>query len=479
MRVSRRKRQIGEAPTPSRRAIRPGRQSIPKWGSAFGMMPYTYIPRRQYEQYDISKLENSYLTASQLLALLPDLSSDVGLALWNVLRLGTAGFEYKVLDLSGNEDEAAKELLDNLMSRINERSGGVDGLIAQWFSSAFLQGGVCGEVALTEDMRDVDDFICIDPYSIKFNRNEEGKLVAFHIPPSSTMRIEMNPEKFWYIPVDPWIDDPYGRAPSAPVLQEVWFDISVITDLRKVVHNQGWPRIDIKILEEVLVNNAPMGIKNDPQKLRDWLDDRLRDVQTAYNELEPDDSFVHFDSVEIGQAASSGKLFDATAVMRVIERRMIKALKQLPILMASNEGTTETHGIVQWQIYVNGLKTFRKPVAFILSKMMELALQVWGIQGRVECSFEEIRTTDRKAEAEAEKIEIANAIDKWKMGWISWEDSAVEITGSAPPDASAEPDRNAFMGGFGAQQNANQNSEDLRDPFIHRLRDELELYPDG
>jgi hypothetical protein len=258
----------------------------------------------------------------------------------------------------------------------------------------------------------------------------------------------------------------------------VWFDISVITDLRKVIHNQGWPRIDIKILEETLVNNAPPGLKNDPQKLADWLNARLLEVQEAYDELEPDDSFVHFDSVQIDQAAETGKLFDATQVMRVIERRMIKALKQLPILMASNEGTTETHGTVQWQIYVNGLNAFRQPVAFILSKMMELALQVWGVQGRVECSFEEIRTTDRKADAEAEQLEIMNAVEKWKMGWISWEDASVEITGSAPPEGSVEPDRNALMGVQDQGAQDGNQGDNLNDRFIKRLHDEMEIFPE-
>ena len=454
--MARKPRQIGEPDIPRGTApLRPGRQTVPKWSSFFGMLPYNYIPRRQYERYDITRLEGSFWSAQQLLALLPDISPDVGLAVWNMLRLGSSGFNYTVKDAEGQDDHKGKSLLDNLVQRINLMQGGLEALIIQWVLSGFLQGAVAGEAALTEGLDDIDDFYAVDPAAIRFNRDDNMRLVAWHYPPvaktgSPATPVQLNPETFWYIPIDPWIDDPYGRPPAAPVLQEVWFDIALISDLRKVVHNQGWPRIDIRVLEEALIANAPPALKNDPGELREWLNDRLTDVQKAYNDLRPDDSFVHFDSVEINQAAgTSGKVIDAEAVMRSIERRMIKALKQLPILMASNEGTTETHGTVQWQIFVAGLRSLQKPVEFILSRMFSLALRVQGYQGRVECWFEPIRTTDRLIDAQAEAQEIRNAIGKWQAGWQTWEESAIEATGSAPPEGAVEPDPMfmAMMGG--------------------------------
>jgi hypothetical protein len=219
-------------------------------------MPYNYLPRRRYESYDLSQFENSYLKASQLLSLLPDLSPDVSLAVWNILRLGSSGFEYTVKDSTGQDDETGKELLDSIVNGINIQQGGINNLIIQWLLSGFLQGAVAGEVALTENLQDIDDYYVIDPSTIEFGRDENMKFVLWHIPPSGA-RIQLNPEKSWYIPIDPYIDDPYGRPPAAPVLQEVWFDVSVMSDLRKVVHNQGWPRIDIKVIEEVLLLNAP------------------------------------------------------------------------------------------------------------------------------------------------------------------------------------------------------------------------------
>jgi len=407
---------------------------------------------------------------------------------WNILRLGSSGFGYTVKDSTGQDDEKGKHIIDELLPRINARYGGLDGLIVQWLLSGFLQGAVTGEVALTENLKDIDDFHAIDPQYIECVLDAKGKVIDRFRPARGGAPVVMNPEKFWYVPIDSYIDDPYGRPPAAPVLQEVWFDVALITDLRKVVHNQGWPRIDIKILEEVLTNNAPASVKNNEEKLAKWINDRVTDVGTAYNALHPDDSFIHTDSVEINQATDNTKMFDVSALMRIIERRMIKALKQLPILMASNEGTTETHGTVQWKIFVAGLRSLQDPIAFVLGRMLQLSLDVYGYQGRVECWFEPIETTDRKADAEAEKVEIDNAIRKWAAGFQTWEESSIEVTGSAPPEGVEEPDPAMVVGGSASASatgvNANAGatrvamSAQAIDPITARLDAEFDLYPD-
>lgn len=433
------KRQVGEP----RRAARPivaGRQTQPR-DSLLKLLPYNYIPRRRYERYDISGLENSSLSASALLGLLPDVSSDVGLAVWNTLRLGSLGFGSVVKDQDGQDDPQATAFLNALLGRVNASGGGLSGLISQWLQSAYLQGAVAGEAPLRPGLRDVEDFYPVDPASIEFGRAPDGGLVAWQNTPSG--KVQLNPETFWYIPVDPWIDEPYGRPPAAPALQEVWFDIAFMTDLRRAVHNQGWPRIDLKLMSDVVANLIPQDIRGNPDEEQRWLNARLADVQQAYNDLQPDDSFAHYDFLEVTQAQDGGRLFDPSAVLRAIERRLIKALKQMPILMASNEGTTETHGTVQWQIYVAGLQSLQNVVACLIGRMMELALRASGREGRVECRFAGLDTADRLKDAQEEALRISNAIAKWRAGFQTWEESAIEVTGSAPPEGAMEPDPDA------------------------------------
>lgn len=301
------KRAIGE-PKVDRRLIANTRQTKPR-GSAFDLMPWQGLPRRQYERYDVGKFEQSGLTASQLLSLLPDLSSDVGLAVWNFLRLAGSDIIITVKDAQGQDDEAGNAYLTDVFGRINAASGGLRGLISQWLLSGFLQGAVCGEIELAEGLREVADVHAVDPATIAYTRNENQRLVMWQQESGvgAGQKIgPLDPEKVIYVPIDPWIDDPYGRPPASPVLQEVWFDVSLMLGLRKVVHNQGWPRIHIKILEEAMMAAAPESLKRDPANLAEWLNDRLSEVQEAYNNLAEDEiRGVGKVSVEFGRVAEN------------------------------------------------------------------------------------------------------------------------------------------------------------------------------
>jgi hypothetical protein len=153
---------------------------------------------------------------------------------------------------------------------------------------------------------------------------------------------------------------------------------------------------------------------------------------------------------------------------------MTKALKQLPILMASNEGTTETHGTVQWQIFIAGIKSLQQPITFILSRMFKLALEVQGYVSDVECWFDSIRTTDRTSDASAEGQEIDNAVKKWVYGFQTWEESAIEVTGSGPPEGATPPDPQQFIGGVIAPVAISQG-----DAYSSRVDEELNAWLQG
>lgn len=454
----------------------PGRQ-IQSTKNLLGMYNYNRIPRRLLERVDMSRLEHSHLSANTLLDILPDLSPDVGLALWNVVMLGSSGFSYEVLSSDGNEDERGRQILDGLVARINESRGGIPGLIMEWLQSAYTRGEMAGEVALTEDLRDIEDWYSSDPKYIAYRINPETRRqeMCLQSAPNGTM-IPLNTEKCWHMPVMPVTDDPYGRAIIGPVLQEVWFDISMMSDIRKVVHNQGWPRIDISVAEKAIIENAPNQIKNDPERLAEFVASVSSQIQAAYNSLEPDDTFVHNDSVEIKafEGGGNASLLNGDKLLRVIERRMIKALKQLPVLMASNEGTTETHGTVQWKIFAAGLAALQKPIAHILQKMMQFSLEVLGYPATVRCEFEPIETSDALSDAQTEAQRIKNAIVKAAAGFVTWEDASVEATGSEPPPGAKPPVDWTPLLSFAASTAPEQGRRRSANPQVDRIYQELD-----
>lgn len=431
-----------------------GRTTQPTNFNPFAGMPYAFVPRRLLSGLDLTQSRPGDFAPWQLMQILADSHTDVGLAVWNFLRLGSRGFSYTVQTLAGQDDDEGKALLDSLTPALNAKYGGLHSLHKQWLLSWYFYGAVCGELALTQDLNNVLDIFPVNPFTILFRRDAAtqawvmyqqqlygmgtGRAGQIAGTGSATSAPEggyrqLNDTLVSYTPCDPTIDDPYGRMPSGTVINEVFFDIGFLADLKKIVHGAAIPRYVVKIIEEILAKSCPVAIKNDPNKYSAWLDDRFAETQAAFNDLEPDEAFVVFDSVEIGIPTAQGGsnvLALVDTLSRVIERRLIKALKMLPILMASNESTTETHGSVQFEIFAEGIADAQQAISAMCARMFTLMLQVHGRQCRVTCEFASIHTADRLLAANAENKEIVNELLKWAAGFQDQDAASVAITGS-------------------------------------------------
>ena len=141
---------------------------------------------------------------------------------------------------------------------------------------------------------------------------------------------------------------------------------------------------------------------------------------------------------------------DFTPLMTVVDRQVMQALKQLPILMGRNESTTETHGSIQWQIFVDTIEAWQNVTKRMLEWGYNLALQVKGIPAKATVTFEKVRAEDRKAEAEAYEIEIRNNQALYQQGIIDQETFAMNTTGEDPAE---ETPRSQGTGASGSGTN--------------------------
>jgi len=242
----------------------------------------------------------------------------------------------------------------------------------------------------------------------------------------------------FYLPFDPDIGDPYGRSPILPLLQIVFFQVEVLKDLKAVAHNQGHARLDISIAEEAIIKNIPQEIKvKGTQAIAEYANTFVQSIQKQFSQMKADDNFFHPDFIKVDMVGgTAGKSMDAKALINIINQQLVSALKQLPILLGRNEGTTETHGTVQWQIYVAGIESIQRGVKRVIERAYNVALQVQGRQSKARLTFNKLRTTDRFQDAQAEQIETNIWIARVQQGWADNNEAANEVVGH---DAVAEP----------------------------------------
>lgn len=409
------------------RGLSGGKQTQHKWEQQFGWYE-TIIKRSDYRQKNIM----------ETLRVIRDLNPDASMALWNFLRLGNNGHELECLTLNGKPDKQGLELINSLAPRVGKLyGGGTDQLINVLLLTGYTQGAIALEVELTEGIDDVVDFHAVDPSTLDFRRNNEtGELELVQKQSDGRYKV-LNQELVFYQPFDPDIGDPYGRSPILPILQIIFFQVEVLKDLKKVIHHQGYERFDISVVEEAIMKNIPNEIRHDPVAVNSFVQSYIADVQRMMSELEPDDDFFHTDSVKVQTAGGAGgKSMDASRVIDIINQQIVTALKQLPILLGRNEGATETHGTVQWQIYVAGIESIQRGVKRLLERAYNVALQVYGRQARARLTFNELRTSDRLKEAQAEEVETRTKQIQVQQGWITNDEAALEMVGH---EAVGEP----------------------------------------
>jgi hypothetical protein len=244
-----------------------------------------------------------------------------------------------------------------------------------------------------------------------------------------------------YAPLDPLPGDPRGISLMSSALFSALFLIGLLHDLRRVISQQGWPRIDIAVKLQELIEVLPDDIRDDPTKVKAAVEEAIQDIQKVYANLEPDDTYIHPDTIEVKRPVGTVDAFSLAAVdntVDVLERMCVRGLKSMPLLMAISDSVNEANANRQWEIYAAGIKSIQHLVEGMLEALLEVGLRASGKQGKVEFRFAELRAAEMLRDAQTEALQILNERSKYSAGWTSQDEASQKITGH---DADQEEPR--------------------------------------
>lgn len=424
------------------RALAGGRLSMDEpdgWPGFFTIAPPPDA-ESHWRVLDLDTDTLSVLSPSRLVELLADLSPEVSAGIWNFLRLCNPGWEATALRPGSEEaDSRAQAALDAFLvscTGVYDESTAVpfDTIINTLFLAAFLRGGLLSELVVSENGREPLNVAVPDPYVIRFKqiadpvRGQVWQLGQYH---GSTW-VPLNRETIQYVPIDPLPGNPYGRALVSPALFTCLFLIGLLHDLRRVVSQQGYPRLDIAIDFEKLSEIAPPDAAVGTAEFQTWVNEIVAEVQTFYAELEPDDAYVHSDIISVNRpvgAIDAQSLGMVDNLITKLERMAARAMKAMPLLFGIDDATTDANANRQWEIQTAGIKSVQHLCETLLEKQLGLALQCQGIGARVQFRFGELRAAEMLRDAQTETLKIGNAKAKYDNGWISQDEASQEVTG--------------------------------------------------
>ncbi|WP_025724055.1 hypothetical protein [Paenibacillus polymyxa] len=422
-----------------------GRATVPNNANPWGI--FNWLPKKHQHAHNIDLTKLQSYTAEELLELLISVHPDVSYALYTYLRMGDTELTFTAKKPNGNVDKGGQRVLDELKSMLNtplpspgyQHGRSLNKLDTIQRMMIMVRGACAGEVVLNERCIDVIDIVPVDPALIWFRREPNtNRLTPWQYVKNP--RRDANEEwfgnykkidtpTFIYEEFDPMVDDPYGRTPMLPVLQVVFFHLQVLADLKAVVHNQGYPRLDISMLEEIMLKNMPNNLKSNPDGQQKWLKERMDEMLNHFNSLNPDDALVHWDSVKVEylKGGNSGPMIDIKKLIDIIDTQMATSLKTLLTILSRHQGSTETYSSIDTQIYIKNVESARSVTKRFWQRAFSLSARVKGTQTKVEADYLPI---DLRSENEIERdrrSKIDNYIIAEKNFYITPLEAAEEI----------------------------------------------------
>lgn len=378
------------------------------------------------------------ISTGDLVEMMADLSPEVSGALWHFIRFCNPGWKARALRPGTNESDPAGQVsLDEFLKLVGRRHGAVDVVWNMFFMTAFFRGAMFGELVADKRGREPLDLVAIDPFAAEFQRKDHPDLGSvWQLGQIRDYKfVSIDAPTVQYVPIDPMPGKaPYGRSLVTPAIFSSLFLLSLLHDLRRVVAQQGYPRLDLEVQLERLVESMPEDMEDNPAMQEAWVNGLIDDIATVYSRLQPDDAYVHTDVVKVNRpvgAVDASSLGAVDSLIRAIERMATRGLKTMPLLMGSNEAVSETHANRQWEIHVAGIKSLQHLVEQMLEHLLKLALQMQGSRAVVEFRFAELRASEEMRDAQTEGLKIENAKHKYLAGWISQEEAALEVVGHA------------------------------------------------
>lgn len=337
---------------------------------------------------------------------------DVSAAVSAYLTLSNTEMRYVARTPEGDIDTDAIEKISLLLNRIaypvDYSSGFTPARSVKIRNEAFRymvlkRGAVSAELILDEQFG-VQDVRLIDSITLEWYEKKNGYLTPRQKLGSDD--IDLNIPTFYHAKHRQDPSTPYAKSMFVSVINTVYARAQIINDLYNIMQITGYPRMDVKILEEVATRGLPETDKRDPKKRQAWIDRVIGDVTRRFGNVRPDQPIVHTDSVEVDTLnmpnGSAG--IDIQPIINVLNAQNQAALKSVATVLGRGETGVNTAS-VEAMLFSMQAAEINEPLAEMWQNLLTFALRLSGSTSYVQVYFDkpEMRPPNELEPAKVQK----------------------------------------------------------------------------
>ena len=370
----------------------------------------------------------------------------ISLAVENVVTLGNTPYEVSFGDVSKEQSSLMKKHLDTVVPNWYEFSEGESSLDNDLLAQTAIYGCISAEGVVNKNLSGISKIVRVDPYYIRFAYDNKKDM---HIPLQQAEfmakgrsklsskypgYVELNTRQYCYIAARRFSHQPYGVPPFISAIEDLLIENDMVKNFANVMR-----RLGMLGLLSVLVKAPKANASETPASYQDRMVKYLQDIMPGIEAGLHKGVIVGFkDSHEIQATANNLNAGQGENLMRMVKSLVFSGLKQDPNMHGENYSTTETFGRVILAKMSRQVANYQGVLAGFKERMFHLELVLAGFSPElVKIKYEAPTISDRKAEAETDKLSITNARELYNDGLISQDRRAemlFNITGQEEPD---------------------------------------------
>lgn len=401
-----------------------------------------------------------------------DFNPDVAHAKWMAARLGLHDWTLKayVLDANGETDvpdeDAKGEAIRFAKRAFGAYGGGIDAMLEVALDSVLRRGASAPELDVADSRDDVLDVDFIDPTHVNFKVVKDGnhrRVIRVYQPIGGADAVPFNPVTSAYFGINKSFGKPHGSTPYLSVIETVPRQKQYRDQVGRVLAKSAFARTLLKLNYDRVAKTAGpdvVQVANDGAyrvldfgKFVAFMNARRADVVAQAEDMYGDDVWVIYDQVEaetIGADHAKGTL-DPTKMAELTDTDVIAGIHSQPAMHGRSYGhDLSSTGQVQWVVTALSIEAMAGYALRSVEWILTTYLRIRGISAYVVLDVPAIRKEDRKADAEAAKIEAETQALMVDRGWITDDEAATKVAGHDAVGAATPTTNPAASGTQGA-----------------------------
>lgn len=380
----------------------------------------------------------------------PDVSSAVN----GYLTLANTEVVAWAQDVNGGVDPAASADVQNILLRLTRQTDYTQGfqlkqslsqMAADLRYMVLLRGGIACELVFDKSTNP-DSLRNVDFDSIRWKETKAGVYTPMQQQAGGGDPVDITTPAFF---VSFYRRDPttlYADSSFVASINTIAARQQVINDLYRIMRQTGFPRITAKLLEDVVLQSAPVNVKQNQQELRTYVSDRMQEIQGQLANLSSDQAIVHTDSVEFSilNGRNPGVAVDISSVIDTLNAQNQAALKTMATILGRGAAGVNT-GSVEARMAAMFADELNEPIAEMLSKAISFCLHQRGYQGFAHVKFRKAELRP-DTELEPQRLLKANRLRQdLSDGIISDEEYTLEMYGRLPRPGAPQLSGTGFI----------------------------------